>query len=182
MIVMILTVMRQLSVKCESIVSENFDGCHFGGDYTDDIFYNTNNPQYAKGECTISGGYLNSGGLHLVLGDVDRKGILNGMSGGWVHGYSFGAEGTFVITLKYRMVMNRFDADECAKALVQFDNDNVIVLEQLCGRGKDTGWKTKTFTVSLSPGVHKMNIGGYCNKKTGPLEAAHIYFDDIEIR
>jgi hypothetical protein len=104
------------------------------------------------------------------------------MSGGWSKGFSTGTKGTYEVALKYRMVMNRFDADECALVLVQIDNGDVEQLERQCYRGKDTGWVTAKFNQSLSAGDHTIKVGGYLNKKTALLEAAHIYFDDIEIK
>ena len=164
-----------------SILSTDFDAGNNGFVYQDDMFSHTRNPRYATGERTASGGYAGSGGLHLVLGNVDSKHIL-GMSGGWSEGFSIGTKGTYEVCLKYRMVMNRFDADECALVLVQIDNGAVEQLDRQCYRGKDTGWITTTFTQSLSAGDHTIKVGGYLNKKTAPAESAHIYFDDIAIK
>jgi hypothetical protein len=164
-----------------SVLSADFDAGNNGFVYTDDMFSHTRSPRYAVGDRTASGGYAGSGGLHLVLGNVDYNKIL-GMSGGWSKGFSTGTKGTYEVALKYRMVMNRFDADECALVLVQIDNGDVEQLERQCYRGKDTGWVTAKFNQSLSAGDHTIKVGGYLNKKTAPLEAAHIYFDDIEIK
>ena len=86
------------------------------------------------------------------------------------------------VSLDYRLIMTQFDADECAEVLAKIDDGPVEVLEELCGRGKDTGWQTTTFMQSLPAGDHTITIGGYNNKKTGPREVADIYFDNLEIR
>jgi hypothetical protein len=78
--------------------------------------------------------------------------------------------------------MTRFDADECAQVLVQIDDGPVETMAGLCGRDKDTGWQTHTFVQPLHSGNHSVSIGGFVNKKTGQMEKADIYFDNIEVR
>jgi hypothetical protein len=165
-----------------SIISDDFDTGDNGFAYQDDMFKNTNHPAYASGDHVHSEGYSGTGGLRVILGGVDGKDILNGMSGGWAKQFIASTAGTYEITLKYRMVMNRFDADECAQTLVQIDDGPLERLVRLCGRGKDTGWQTKTFTKSISDRDHTIKLGGYLNKKTGPGEVAEIYFDNVEIK
>lgn len=147
-----------------------------------DVFDDTNRPLYASGDWMTTGGYSGSGGLHLTLGNVDSADILDGISGGWVGQFNLSSTMDVEISLKYRLVMNRFDEDECAKVLVKIDDGAIEFIEELCGRGKDTGWKTVTFPASLSAGGHSVTVGGYVNKKTGALEKADIYFDDIVVR
>jgi hypothetical protein len=153
-----------------------------GFEYSDDIFFNTNRPQYASGYWTAKGGNSGSGGLFVGLGDVDGRDIMDGMSGGWTGEFYMSDSAKKDVSIDYRMVMNQFDVDECAQALVQIGDGDHVRLIRLCGRGTDTGWITKTFTQSLSAGDHTIKIGGVLSKKTGPGEVAHIYFDNIKIK
>ncbi len=175
----------------EPFFSANFDGCNDWIIYQDDIFNNTNHPLYASGVCAKSGGITGSGGLHLVLGGVDGRDIVDGISGGWSiiffmdsirGGWGYDNYSDVEISLDYRLVMTQFDADECATVFVQFGPGDVEELESLCHRGKDTGWKTKTFTRRLLHDDQSIRIGGYLNKKTAQREVADIYFDNIEVR
>lgn len=160
----------------------DFDGCGDDFVYADDTFYGTNQPRYASGICSDTAGISGSGGLHLALGNVDTRHILDGISGGWTGGFRLSEPSEVEVGLDYRLVMTQFDADECANVLAQIDNGPVEVLEELCGRGKDTGWKTITFMRNLDEGDHTITIGGYNNKKTGQRELAEIYFDNLLIK
>ena len=169
-------------LKDHHVLSVNFDSGDDGFVYGDDTFYDTNRPQYASGDYTAVGGTSGSGGLHLALGNVDSKAVLDGMSGGWTGNFYLDNATDVEVSLDYRLIMRQFDTDECAQVLAKIDDGPVEVLEELCGRGKDTGWQTTTFMQSLSAGDHTITIGGYNNKKTGPREAADIYFDNVEIK
>ncbi|AOY57286.1 hypothetical protein [Desulfococcus multivorans] len=153
-----------------------------GFSYTDDTFYNTHQPRYASGDWSASGGHSGRGALHVSLGGIDARNVLNGMSGGWSNSFHLDDALDVEVSLDYRLIMTQFDDDECAQVLAKIDDGPVEVLEELCGRGKDTGWQTKTFMQSLMAGDHTITIGGYNNKKTNKKEVADIYFDNVEIR
>ena len=116
-----------------------------------------------------------------MVGDVDAKHILDGMSGGWSKDFDLDDAAVVEISLKYRLMTTQYDADECGEALVAIDGDLVMELDKLCGRGLDTGWKTKTFRQTLSAGDHTLTVGAYNNKKTGMREKTDAYFDDIAV-
>ena len=111
--------------------------------YSDDQFHNTRRPAYASGNHASASGYGGSGGLHVVVGDVDAKHILDGMSGGWSKDFDLDDASVVEISLKYRLMTTQYDADECGEALVAIDGDILKNLAKLCGRGLDTGWKTE---------------------------------------
>ena len=131
--------------KFHHVLSVNFDSGDDGFVYGDDKFYDTNRPQYASGDYTAVGGTSGSGGLHLALGNVDSKAVLDGMSGGWTGNFYLDNATDVEVSLDYRLVMTQFDADECAQVLAKIDDEPVEVLEELCGRGKDTGWQNTTY-------------------------------------
>lgn len=160
---------------------ETFHASHDVFVYQDDLFQDTTNASYAHGQW-VEEGRSGIGGLQLTLGNVDYAHILDGISGGWngYFGMTFPSE--VIISIDYRLVMTRFDTDECAQVLAKVDDGPVEILDELCGRGKDTGWQTYTFSKSLLSGDHKLSIGGFLNKKTGMLEKADIFFDNIEVR
>ena len=163
-------------------LSVDFDQCDHSFVYSDDVFYETNRPQYASGNCTAIGGTWGSGGLHLAIGNVDGRDILDGISGGWAGNFYLDDAAYVEVSLDYRLIMTQFDADECAQVLAKIDEGPVEVLEELCYRGQDTGWQTTTFMQWLPAGDHTITIGGYNNKKTGPREVADIYFDNVEVK
>jgi len=63
--------------------SYSFDADTEDFTYSDDTFYNTNQPNYASGNYSATGG-SSGGALHVALGGIDKRDIKNGMSGGWV--------------------------------------------------------------------------------------------------
>ena len=163
------------------ILSSSFDADAEGFTYTDDPFYTTSQPLYAKGAYTASGGYSGGGGLQVTLGGVDYKTILSGISGGWSQTFYVAEAMTVQIDLQYRLVMNGFDSDECAQVLVSIDGGPAEVLDEMCGRNKETGWVSQSLSRDLSAGSHTLTIGGFNNKKTAPSELADIYFDNVQI-
>ena len=168
---------------CEGmgILFADFNGCEHAFAFVDDTFNGTSHPLYASGECALNGGTSGSAGLHVALGNVDGRNITDGMSGGWTGKFSLSTALDVQIIVDCRLVTTGFDADECAQVLVRIDNGPDEVLAELCGGGKDTGWQTKTFVISLSSGGHFITFGGYNNKKTGEREVADIYFDNLQI-
>jgi lysophospholipase L1-like esterase len=84
-----------------------------------------------------------------------------------------------------------YEPDECSEVLASIDG--VLVspggggyLVRFCGAGdgnpdQDTGWRQAVIEVSLTAGVHTLQVGGYDSKKTYFDEATRIYFDDIVV-
>ncbi len=145
--------------------------------YSDDTFRGTGHPKYASGNT--------ENGLHVAIGGVDGVDITNGMSGGWSKKFTVNAAGNVTISFDYRLVTERYDSDECGQALVAIDGKLINFggddfLEEFCGPG-DSGWRGESFDVNLSKGTHTITVGGWNNKKTGPGEVTHVYFDAIQI-
>ncbi|WP_373501476.1 hypothetical protein [Desulfococcus sp.] len=167
-----------------TLFSESFTTGAEGFVYKDDTFRGTKNPLYAKGDFVANGGY-SGGALRVIVGGVDTVAITNGMSGGWTDTFNLNAGGMVGISLKYRLIANRFDADECGQVLAAIDgkllqlNGNDYI-EQICGRS-DSGWKQASFEISLASGSHTLTIGAFNNKKTGALEQAEVFIDDVVI-
>ena len=146
--------------------------------YSDNTFRGTSSGQYASGS-------TEGGALKVTLGGIDGVDVTNGISGGWKSTVKTTTSGTVRINLRYRLITNRYDGDECGQALVSVNgklyglggND---YLAQRCGAG-DTGWKQATLNVSLPAGSHTLIVGGYNNKKTGPNEVTEVLFDNIEV-
>ncbi len=166
----------------DGLFSADFDSGTQGFSYHDDVFRSTTRPAYAKGDHTPTGGYAGTGGLHVCVGNVDYKWVLNGMSGGWSKDFYLENESDLNFSLKYRLKTSNYDADECGEALVAIDGKIVMELAKRCGRGHDTGWQTETFNQILPKGNHTLTVGVYGNKKTGMLEKTDVYFDDISIK
>ena len=167
-----------------TLYSESFTKGTEGFTYKDDTFRGTKNPLYASGDFVANSGY-SGGALRVIVGGVDMAKITNGMSGGWTDEFTLNAAGMVGISLKYRLIANRFDTDECGQVLAAVDGKLVQVngndyLEQICGRD-DSGWKQASFEVSLAAGTHTLTIGAYNNKKTGALEQAEVFIDDVVI-
>ena len=163
------------------MISADFNSGTEGFTYHDDTFYNTNHPAFATGDHSPKGGFGGTGGLHVRVGNVVWKRILDGMSGGWSKDFFLLEESDLNFNLKYRIMTTGYDADECGEALVAIDGKIAMELAKLCGRGKDTGWKNETFNQMLPKGKHTLTVGAYGNKKTGALEQTDAYFDDISI-
>ena len=161
--------------------SASFDSGTEGFLYADDTFNGTHWPAYASGQYTASSGFNGSGGLRVTLGGVDGVDVTSGMSGGWSKTFLVEESADAWIDLRYRLVMNGYDADECVQVLVSIDGGEPQVLAGLCGRDTETGWQSASISQYLSAGSHTLTIGGFNNKKTGPAETAEIYFDDLEI-
>ena len=164
--------------------SESFDFSQGSFAYEDDTFRGTNQPAYARGSYAAKGGY-SGGGLYVALGGVDGVDIADGMSGGWSDEFRVQQSGTTHISMRYRLVTNRYDTDECGQLIVAVDDKPVMVngndyVQRVCGEN-DSGWRQVSFDVDLSVGLHTLTVGGFNNKKSAALEITEIFIDDIVI-
>ena len=146
--------------------------------YSDWAFGYHRNGDYASGSVVGEA-------LKVRLGGVDDSNVMDGISGGWTGTFDIETSGYVTLSFVYRIITNRYDMDECNEAWVTVDGDFVgqngeDFIDQICGIG-DSGWREVTEEVYLSRGTHKLTIGGFNNKKTGPNETAEIQFEDIEI-
>jgi hypothetical protein len=173
------------SAACTSAsYAESFDSSQGSFSYRDDVFRGTNQPAYARGSYTANGGY-SGGGLYVALGGVDSSDVEDGISGGWSDEFRVQQSGTTNISMRYRLVTNRYDADECGEFIVAVDDVPLLVngndyVQRFCGED-DSGWRQASFDVDLTVGLHKLTVGGFNNKKSAALEITEIYIDDIVI-
>ena len=171
--------------SCESgLLHGSFDSGQDGFTYSDDTFRGTNNPAYAMGDYISNGGY-SGGSLQIVLGGVPGI-VSDGISSGWSRNFTMNTSGTARVVLSYRMITDKYDANECGQVLVAVDGDLIgfgqeDYVDELCGRD-DTGWQQVTFEVALTDGPHAITVGGWNSKKTGENEVTEVFFDDIEIK
>jgi hypothetical protein len=165
------------------LISSDFDipDSRDGFTYHDDTINNTHQPIYASGRWTQDKGENGGGALRVTVGGVDGVDIVSGISGGWRKNFALDTDTKVEINLAYNLETFRYDADECAEALVSIDGEIVKVLDKLCGRDQQTGWLTASFHQFLSAGSHTLTVSAYNNKKTGTREKADVYFDEISI-
>ncbi len=98
------------------LFSASFDSTTNGFTYIDDTF-GTNQPAYASGVRTTSGGFGGSGGLQVTLGGVDAN-VITGMSGGWSYIFTLGAaESGVTLSLRYRLAQTAtYEYDEYSRS------------------------------------------------------------------
>jgi hypothetical protein len=173
------------AAACSSaLYSQSFDSSQGSFDYEDDLFRNTSQPYYAQGDYVANGGY-SGGGLLVDLGGIDSVDIKDGMSGGWSSNFAVPTDALIRLSMRYRLITNNYDADECGQALVAIDGQIVSVdgndyVHQLCGDG-DSGWRQASVDISVSAGTHQLAIGAFNNKKTGEKEHTELFIDDVII-
>ena len=116
-----------------TLLNANFNSDANGFSYTDDSF-GTNQPAYASGTRTATGGYGSSGGLQVTLGGVDATAI-SGMSGGWSAALNLAAAENGV-SLSFRYLLQQtatYEFDEYSRVLVKVDGVQVGQrLQELC--------------------------------------------------
>ena len=158
--------------------------------FLDDTFLFTEAPAYSRGYISKSG--YEGQALALRLGGRDSSDI-EGMSASWRKTFKLEEASDVTLTLRYKMKQDRdFDRDEFSKVLAAIDGDLIErngkdYLARLTGDGnggknKNTGWKKATLDLGeLDAGKHKLDLGGYVNKKTSKSEHVRIFFDEVEI-
>ncbi|MEM9717930.1 MAG: PKD domain-containing protein [Bacteroidota bacterium] len=174
-------------VVTNTIVNTGFDSNTGGFSYVDDVFANTNQPNYASGQRVTSGG-RSGAALKVNVGGVDNSSIQN-MSGGWRYTFSLSQPADVSLSFWYNMIHNEgYESDEYSQVLVSLNGTQQGgTIAQLTGDGngggnQSTGWQQATLNLgSLSSGSHSVVIGGFNNKKTISSELTEIFFDDVEI-
>jgi hypothetical protein len=173
------------------VLSENFDTDAGSFSYADDTFQGTNQPGYADGGYTPTGGFA-GGALNVLLGGIDATNIL-GMSGGWSAVFNLPASTDITISFRYNLTQSpNYESDEYSEALVAIDgtlygSGGADYLARVAGNGEGgpqvtTGWRQ--FTVNLdavAAGTHTLTIGGHNNKKTSAAENTEVLIDDVMI-
>ena len=174
----------------ELVFDSDFDK-HGAEDYTyaDDQFRGTNQPAYASGTHTNTGGYDpsggTSGGIQVTVGNVNDTAISN-MSGGWRKTITVGTpikQG--IVHFRFRHVQQpNYEPDEFTSVLVSV-NGVLKEFSKITGNGEggavqDSGWVELAFaTGPLGDGTHTFVFGAFNNHKSSVTESATVTFDDI---
>jgi hypothetical protein len=156
--------------SCDSqaiLIDQDFDVEAGEFAYQDDTFRGTSNPSFAAGTYEAAGGQT-GGGLRVVVG-----GNSTNMSGGWTANFNIVGVPTSVdVQASFRLLFTGgYEPDEVGQALLSIDGVLVGVdpddyLFQFTGDGStnwDSGWITEPLTLSLAPGAHQINVGGFYN-------------------
>ncbi|OQB01452.1 MAG: Aminopeptidase S [Chloroflexi bacterium ADurb.Bin222] len=180
-----------------TLLAANFNSTTDGFVYIDDAF-GTNQPAYASGVRTASGGYSGSGGLQVTLGGVNATLVSNGMSGGWRYTLNLAsAESGVVLSFRYLLSQSAtYEYDEYSRVLVQVDGvqygrGSKNYIDHVGGDGASsqgnsstyqptTGWQQVELHLGdLAAGSHSITVGGYNNKKDASDETTTIVLDDV---
>lgn len=181
-----------------TLLSVDFNGGSNGFSYVDDPF-GTNQPSYASGAWTSSGGYGGSGGLQVNLGGINSNTILN-MSGGWSRTVNLAAAETGVaLTYRYRLQQtSQYEFNEFSRVRMTFDGTEhgrgtKSFVDHVGGDGSSsqgnsstylptTEWQQHTvFLGDLSAGNHTMVLGGFNNQKNASNESTIVVIDDVTL-
>jgi len=164
-----------------TVFEADFEASMDGFSYRDDMFRNTSQPRYARGDRDIAGDYV-----FTIVGGIDNYRI-NGISGGFERNFTLSQSGRVRVNLKYRIEQrNGYETDEFVQALVSINGqlhglNGRDYIQQLVGGG-DSSWKTVSVDLGvLAAGNHKIQIGAYNNKKTYNDESAKVSFDDVKL-
>jgi hypothetical protein len=170
--------------------------------YQDDAF-DPNQPGYASGTHTSSGGYGGSGGLQVTLGGGDDNEI-NGMSGGWSYTLDLAeAQTGVVLSFRYKLTQSAtYEYDEYSRVLVAVDGlkygrgakDYVdhVSGDGTSGSGNGPGnrnvftptteWQQhQVYLGELAVGPHLLVLGGYNHKKNAADEITTLVIDDVAV-
>ena len=171
------------------LIDASFDVGTEGFVFLDDTFRGTDEPDYADGQFTATGGF-SGGGLVATLGGVDDTDV-NGMSGGFQASFTLTEEAVVTIGFRYNLTQAaNYEADEFSQVLLSLDGTPVGIdgndfIAQINGDGnggpeRSTGWQVVEINLGLlGPGDHELIIGGFNNRKTLADEEAILRIDDV---
>ena len=171
------------------LIDASFDVGTEGFVFLDDTFRGTDEPDYADGQFTATGGF-SGGGLVATLGGVDDTDV-NGMSGGFQASFTLTEEAVVTIGFRYNLTQAaNYEADEFSQVLLSLDGTPVGIdgndfIAQINGDGnggpeRSTGWQVVEINLGLlGPGDHELIIGGFNNRKTLADEETILRIDDV---
>ncbi len=181
-------ILIEWTVLGRKLAQEDFDAGAGPLNYRDDVFRGTNEPNYASGSHTASGGFNGSGGLQVLLGGIDGADIT-GMSGGWE--FDLTLTEPQIVEVAFRYQLNQpapYDSDEESEVLFSVNGTligqggNDYLAQLIGGSPETTGWQSVGLDLGeLSAGTHTLAFGGFNNKKTSADEITEILFDDLLI-
>jgi len=168
--------------------TENFNSDNGGFSYRDGMFKFTDlyGNFYARP-------FRHGGFLKVRLGGRDNVDILE-MSGGWERTLELSQPAVVTIDLKYRLELKGgYEDDEFSELFVAVNGRNVGLngkdyIVKAVGRGNnnpnlDTGWRNLSLNLGKLPaGSHRIQFGGFNNKKTWIDEETILSFDDVSVK
>lgn len=174
------------SFASPAVFSATFDAGVDGFTFVDDAF-GTSQPAYAAGSFVNPGGFT-GGGLRATVGGVDSN-VVNNMSGGWRRSFNLSTPQLVTLAFDFNMTQtSEYESDEFSEALVQIDNQTVLVQVRVTGNGNggtplSTGAISRVLNLGcLAAGTHTVTIGLRNNKKTFNNESTDLLLDNIVVR
>jgi hypothetical protein len=184
--------------EAATLLSAGFDSGTDGFSYQDDSF-GTNQPAYASGAHTTSGGYGGGGGLQITLGGGDAN-VISGMSGGWIYTLNLaGNESGVVLSFRYKLQQTAtYEYDEYSRMLVKVDGVPYgrglkSFIDHVGGDGSSTQGNSSSYLPTtdwqqhqiylgdLPAGNHTLVLGGLNNKKDASDESTTLVIDDVVV-
>ena len=94
------------------VLDATFDSNAQGFTYQDDLFRGTDEPAYAAGAFSATGGFQ-GGGLTVTLGGRDEADVTDGMSGGWSKTFNLPVAAQVSLSFRYNLEQTPdYEADE----------------------------------------------------------------------
>lgn len=163
------------------LLDENFNGGTGGFHYSDDVFNNTNQPNYAIGGQVPVPGQPGERLLVVFLGGEDNQNI-EGMSGGWTASFHSPIAGPAELSTSFHIIQRpHYENDEYTDALIAINGQTLPRLGRVTGDGNGNGLNqlgpiSVTIPINLVAGTNTLTLGAYNNKKTRPDESCEVRF------
>lgn len=163
------------------------------GLFTDTFGNTSTNSNFSEGSYVTSDGAWGpeNGALNVRLGKINGSTNASNVAAGYSTNITVPA-GTTCVTVRgyYRLVMpSDYDGGEFSQVMLSIGTPGspgyveapVSAQYEDNGSGVDTGWVAFNVTVPVSPGTHKLSLGGYNSGATTNTEVTDIWLDDVYI-
>jgi hypothetical protein len=177
----------------QTILRATFDSNAEGFAYQDDLFRGTDEPAYATGAFSATGG-AQGGGLTVTLGARDEADVTDGMSGGWVKTFNLPAAAEVKLFFKYNLIQTpNCEADQFSQILASIDGrllghvgsaDHFVSIsgDGDGGPPRVVGWHDAPVNLgTLEAGDHTLRLGGFHNQKTELDESSTAFIDEVTV-
>lgn len=157
----------------------------------DDAFLFTHEPDYSYGRHLTDRG-VDGGCLYLRLGGRNNSDVQH-MSGAWTTQFDLDAAQEVTVTFWYQMnASGTYEPDEFSDVRFAIDGEAIGTggldyIARFYGDGNSgdlmtTGWQEVTLDLGvLAAGEHRIDLGGYLNKKTSASEVTRFFFDNVTV-
>ena len=178
----------------QRVVEEDFEGGLGSFTYLDDAFRGTNQPAWAAGYYSGSGGQSGGGAVLPTTGyNPFSNSSVSNMSSGIQRVFSVPSGATAVrVQVTYDLVLTRSsESNEYAEALLSVDgvlygnggDDYLVRLYGPSGGSNNglinTGYRTETFSVATTAGSRTLRVGLFMNRRTQTSEYAYVLIDEV---